>query len=138
MSSLQELNYTDGARWVLARSTIQVPSAEIYSALQLLAHSAAKARADCAVGGLFPGSTLEVVLSRDLDADHDGEDAPPLPRHVEVDAMRAIGEAITQEMHRTGKKLLTLRVDGFGEVVVFPPEMSETVLLGTKTTVLNA
>lgn len=135
---LQELNYTDGARWVLARSTTQVASGEIYAALQLLAHSAAKAREDCAVGGLFPGSTLEVLLTRDLDADADGQDSPPLPASVDVAAMRAIGEAITKEMHDSGKKLMTMRVEGFGEVVVFPPEMSETVLLGTKTTVLSA
>lgn len=134
---LQELNYTDGAQWVLARSAIKVSNVEIYAALQALAYSAAQARADCAVGGLFPGSTLEVLLTRDLDAEYRLE-VPALPAHVDASAMRAIGEAITQEMKDTGKKLLTLRVEGFGEVVVFPPEMSETVLLGTKTTLLNA
>ncbi|MGP1692253.1 MAG: hypothetical protein ACTS6O_07080 [Giesbergeria sp.] len=134
---LQELNYTDGAQWVLARSAIKVSNVEIYAALQALAYSAAQARADCAVGGLFPGSTLEVLLTRDLDAEHRLE-VPALPAHVDASAMRAIGEAITREMKDTGKKLLTLRVEGFGEVVVFPPEMSETVLLGTKTTLLNA
>lgn len=135
---LQELNYTDGAQWVLARSAMKVSNVEIYAALQALAHSAAQAKADCAVGGLFPGSTLEVLLTRDLDVDAARLDAPPLPAHVDASAMRAIGEAITRELKQSGKKLLTVRVEGFGEVVVFPPEMSETVLLGTKTTLLNA
>ena len=92
--------------------------------------------ADCAVEGLFPGSGLEVLLSRDLDGQ--APSLPPLPVKVELDAMRAIGEAITKEMQASGTKLLTLNVQGCGEIVVFKPEMRETVLLGTRTTLLGA
>lgn len=134
--SLRELNYSQGAQWVQARCTKKTTDSEVSTALQALAHAAARADADCAVEGLFPGSALEVLLSRDLD----GKDPslPPLPVKVELAAMRAIGEAITREMGDAGTKLLTLRVDGCGEIVVFQPEMRETVLLGTRTTLLTA
>ena len=134
--SLRELNYSQGAQWVQARCTEKTTDSEVSTALQALAHAAARADADCAVEGLFPGSALEVLLSRDLD----GKDPSlqPLPVMVELAAMRAIGEAITREMGDAGTKLLTLRVDGCGEIVVFQPEMRETVLLGTRTTLLTA
>ena len=134
--SLRELNYAQGAQWVQARCVEKPTDAEVSAALQALAHAAARADSDCAVEGLFPGSALEVLLSRDLE----GKDPslPPLPVKVELAAMRAIGEAIVREMGETGTKLLTLRVEGCGEIVVFQPEMRETVLLGTRTTLLDA
>ena len=134
--SLRELNYAQGAQWVQARCVEKPTDAEVSAALQALAHAAARAQADCAVEGLFPGSTLEVLLSRDLDSKD--PNIPPLPVKVELTAMRAIGEAIMKEMQATATKLLTLRVDGCGEIVVFLPEMRETVLLGTRTTLLDA
>ncbi|MFA7531749.1 MAG: hypothetical protein WCY98_08720 [Castellaniella sp.] len=134
--SLRELNYSQGAQWVQARCTEKTTDSEVSTALQALAHAAARADADCAVEGLFPGSTLEVLLSRDLDSKD--PNIPPLPVKVELTAMRAIGEAIMKEMQATATKLLTLRVDGCGEIVVFLPEMRETVLLGTRTTLLDA
>lgn len=134
--SLRELNYSQGAQWVQARCTVKTTDSEVSTALQALAHAAARADADCAVEGLFPGSTLEVLLSRDLDSKD--PNIPPLPVKVELTAMRAIGEAIMKEMQATATKLLTLRVDGCGEIVVFLPEMRETVLLGTRTTLLDA
>lgn len=103
-----------------------------------LAHAAVHADADCAVEGLFPDSPLEVLLSRDLEVESRSPSLPPLPVKVELAAMRAIGQAIVREMGETGTKLLTLRVDGYGEIVVFQPEIRETVLLGTRTTLLNA
>ena len=134
--SLRELNYAQGAQWVQARCVEKPTDAEVSAALQALAHAAARAQADCAVEGLFPDSTLEVLLSRDLD--NKDPSIPPLPEKVELSAMRAIGEAITKEMQATATKLLTLRMDGYGEIVVFMPEMRETVLLGTRTTLLDA
>ena len=85
--SLRELNYSQGAQWVQARCTEKTTDSEVSTALQALAHAAARADADCAVEGLFPGSALEVLLSRDLD----GKDPslPPLPVKVELAAMRA-------------------------------------------------
>ncbi len=134
--SLRELNYAQGAQWVQARCVEKPTDAEVSAALQALAHAAARAQADCAVEGLFPDSTLEVLLSRDLD--NKDPSIPPLPEKVELSAMRAIGEAITKEMQATATKLLTLRMEGCGEIVVFLPEMRETVLLGTRTTLLDA
>ena len=134
--SLRELNYSQGAQWVQARCVEKPTDAEVSAALQALAHAAARAQADCAVEGLFPDSTLEVLLSRDLD--NKDPSIPPLPEKVELSAMRAIGEAITKEMQATATKLLTLRMEGCGEIVVFLPEMRETVLLGTRTTLLDA
>ena len=134
--SLRELNYAQGAQWGQARCVVKPTDAEVSAALQALAHAAARAQADCAVEGLFPDSTLEVLLSRDLD--NKDPSIPPLPEKVELSAMRAIGEAITKEMQATATKLLTLRMEGCGEIVVFLPEMRETVLLGTRTTLLDA
>ncbi len=134
--SLRELNYAQGAQWVQARCVEKPTDDEVSAALQALAHAAARAQADCAVEGLFPDSTLEVLLSRDLD--NKDPSIPPLPEKVELSAMRAIGEAITKEMQATATKLLTLRMEGCGEIVVFLPEMRETVLLGTRTTLLDA
>lgn len=133
--SLRELNYSLCAQWVQARCTEKTTSTEVSTALQALAHAAARADADCAVEGLFPDSTLEALLSRDLDGKD--QSLPPLPVKVELSAMRAIGEAIVREMQNKGTKLLTLSVDGCGEIVVFQPEMRETVLLGTRTTLLS-
>lgn len=134
--SLRELNYGQGARWVLARCPEKTTASDVSAALQALAHAAARAEADCAVEGLFPGTALEVLLSRDLDKKDSS--LPPLPVKVELAAMQAIGEAITHEMRESETKILTLRVDGCGEIVVFHPEMRETVLLGARTTLLNA
>ncbi len=134
--SLRELNYAMGTQWVQTRCAEKTTASEVSAALQALAHAAARADADCAVEGLFPDSTLEVLLSRDLDSKD--LSIPPLPEKVALSAMRAIGEAITHEMQATATKLLTLRVDGCGEIVVFLPEMRETVLLGARTTLLDA
>ena len=134
--SLRELNYPQAASWVRDRCTTKTSESEVSAALHSLAHAAARAEADCAVEGLFPGSGLEVLLSRDLDGQ--APSLPPLPVKVELDAMRAIGEAITKEMQASGTKLLTLNVQGCGEIVVFKPEMRETVLSGTRTTLLGA
>lgn len=61
--SLRELNYEGVARWVQSRCA--QASHEVLSALHALAHAAARADADCALEGLFPGSSLEVLLSHD-------------------------------------------------------------------------
>ena len=90
--SLRELNYPQAASWVRDRCTTKTSESEVSAALHSLAHAAARAEADCAVEGLFPGSGLEVLLSRDLDGQ--APSLPPLPVKVELDAMRAIGEAI--------------------------------------------
>lgn len=63
--------------------------------------------------------------------------APPLPIKVEHQAMQAIGKAIEREMESTNTKLMTLHAPG-AEVVVYQPAMRDAVLLGTRTTLLNA
>ena len=132
--SLQELNYEDAARWVQSRCA-QASHEEVLSALQALAHAAARADADCALEGLFPGSRLEVLLSRDLKQGL--QHPPPLPIKVEHHAMQAIGKAIEREMESTNTKLMTLHAPG-AEVVVYQPAMRDAVLLGTRTTLLSA
>ena len=128
--------YARAAQWVQPRCTTSVSDSEIIAALHGLAHAVAVASADFVGEGLFPGSDLEVSLSRDLDADEADRTLPPYPEKVEMAAIRAIGEAITKEMQTTGKELLTLNAKGIGEIVVFPPALRETVLLGTNTTLL--
>lgn len=51
--------------------------------------------------------------------------------------MQAIGQAIEREMANTNTKLLTLSAPG-AEIVVYQPAMRDAVLLGTRTTLLNA
>lgn len=132
--SLRELDYEGVARWVQSRCA-QASHEEVLSALHALAHAAARADADCALEGLFPGSSLEVLLSRD--PKQGLSSPPPLPIKVEHQAMQAIGQAIEREMANTNTKLLTLSAPG-AEIVVYQPAMRDAVLLGTRTTLLNA
>lgn len=134
--TLRELNYTLGAQWVQARCVAKIAEHEISAALQALAHTAAIAQTDCAVEGLFPDSDLQVLLSQDLDCKD--KTPPPLPAKVELSAMRAIGEAIDRGMKDSNTRIMSLNVDGYGEIVVFHPEVRDTVLLGARTTVLSA
>lgn len=135
--SLRELNYPTGAQWVLARCTEKTTLEDVTAALHALANAAAEAEADCALDGLFPGSRLEVLYSRNAEGARDPV-PPAAPDSVEPAAMRAIGEAITKEMVTTGKRLLTMSVSGYGEITVFPPELRSTVLMGLQTTLLDS
>lgn len=136
--TLQELNYLDAANWVQGRCSEKIPSDELLAALHLLMNAAATAKADMVLSDLFPGSALEALLSRD-----DGKglvlaDLPPIPPVVNDSALRAIAEAISQEMENTGKQILTMSVQGIGEIVVFDPKQRSAVLMATKTTLMTA
>lgn len=134
--TLHELNYEAAARWVVARCTTNTTLAAVSQALKALGLVAAATQADSAVEGLFPGSSLEVLVSRVAVSLSERSGSAQLPAEVDIDAVRAIGEAIDKEMEATGKKLLTLVVDDCGELVVYRPEMRETVLLGSRTALL--
>lgn len=135
--SLRELNFSKGAAWVHARCPASTTMDEVLQALQMLAHAGAQAEVDCSIRGLFPGCDLEVLLSRDLDADRH-EPVLATPIRVEANALRAIGEAITREMRATGTRVMTFAVAGYGEVAVHEPGAREAVLLGTATALLIA
>jgi hypothetical protein len=130
-------DYAKGAQWVVSRCTSGVTADEVVAALRALTHAALRADADCLVEGLFPGSTLEVLLSH-VPRDHTTNlHPPPLPAEVSPSAMHAIGEAIMRAMEMADRQLLTLTAAGFPEVVVLTPQTRQTLLLGTKTTLLD-
>lgn len=135
--SLRELNFSKGAAWVHARCASSATMDEVLQALQVLAHASTQAEADCSIRGLFPGSDLEVLLTRDLDADRH-EPVLAAPIRVEADALRAIGDAVRREMRATGTRVMTFAVAGYGEVAVHEPGAREAVLLGAGATLLIA
>lgn len=135
--SLRELNYAQAAQWIQSRCTEKATTDQLIAAMHALAHAAARAEADCAIAELFPGFKLEVLFSRDLEASIQSDGLPPVPVKVELTALQAIGQAVSSEMLIQSKPLLTFSVSGCGEIVVFQPEARETVLLATRTTLLN-
>lgn len=135
--SLRELNFSKDAEWVHARCSEPTTMDEVVQVLQVLVHAGAQAGVDCAIGGLFPGCDLEVLLSRGLDADR-REPVLATPIRVDLTALHAVGQAIAREMRATGTRVMTFAVAGFGEVAVYEPGAREAVLLGTRATLLIA
>lgn len=136
--SLQELNFSGGARWVLTRSPSPATEGDLVVALHGLAHAACRTEADCEVSELFPDSPLVVLFSRDLDSGESPPALPPIPAKVTLDALRAIGAAIGYEMAATKTTLLRYSIAGIGEITIYQPEHRDTALLGTRTTLLSS
>ena len=135
--SLQELNFSRNAEWLHARCPASTTMDEVLRALQVLAHAGAQAEVGCSVRGLFPACDLEVLSTRDRDADgHEPLLAAPI--RVESEALRAVGEAIAREMRATGVRAMGLAVAGHGEVCVHEPGAREALLLGARATLLIA